>query len=84
MPLSECQKRAKAAWIERNREFHLACQNMYATKYYLQHKEERRAYAREYYLKKKERLAQLKNAAKPESEPEPEIKPESEFLTNKN
>jgi hypothetical protein len=53
MPLTDAQKRAKKNWIEKNKEFHNALQNMYTKSYYEKNKEacREKALAR-YYFKK--------------------------------
>lgn len=53
MPKSEAQKRAQKNWIEKNKSYHLALQNMYAKKYYEENREKvlEKQLAR-YYLKK--------------------------------
>ena len=66
MPKTEAQKRAQKAWIEKNKEYHRALQNMYTKKYYEENREKvlEKQLAR-YYLKK-----QLKAEKDKESENE--------------
>ena len=66
MPLTEAQKRAKKNWIEKNKEFHNALQNMYAKSYYEKNRDVCREKALARYYSKK----QFKEE---EGDPSPEV-----------
>ena len=53
MPQTEAQKKAKAKWVENNRELNNALHNEYTKKYYQNNKEARLEYAKQYRLKQK-------------------------------
>jgi len=59
MPNTEAMKKARAKWLENNKEFYNALHTEYTKNYYNKHKEERLAYAKYYRDKKKaEKLGQ--------------------------
>ena len=53
MPQTEAQKRAKAKWVEKNKEFNNALHNEYTKRYYQENREARLEYAKQYREKKK-------------------------------